>query len=160
MLLSLVQVTSQSWLLHNVQFRSTGSIAFATYHVSKEALFLIKASYVPSAMQSGWTITPFPQPTTTSDPTIIRCAKKHLVLLRCSCRMLESGLMIQCDQWYHYKCACMHGHQNCLLCINKWQIVLCLHACKLMHISALRQYNCGDPISQGGTKSLGKSVLM
>ena len=59
-------------------------------------------------------LAPFPLATTTTD-AIRRCAlRHHVIILHCTCRMPDSGKMIQCNQWYHYVCAVhlLKGHQN------------------------------------------------
>ena len=67
-------------------------------------------------------ITPFPLATTTTD-TIRRCALRHHVIIHCTCRMPESGKMIQCEvcyQWYHYVCASIKRAPK------RWKCFLCL----------------------------------
>ena len=81
-------------------------------------------------------LTPFPLATTTTD-TIRRCAlRHHVIILHCTCRMPESGKMIQCEvcyQWYHYVCASIKRapkRWKCFFVLER-QIVLWKLSCVL-----------------------------
>ena len=56
-------------------------------------------------------LTPYPLATTTTDT--IRCAlRHHVIILHCTCRMPESGKIIQCEVCYQWYLHLLKGHQN------------------------------------------------
>ena len=102
------------------------SIAFAYHAAIGDNLrtLIFDQGRMRSHLLSCSELTPFPLATTTTD-TIRRCAlRHHVIILHCTCRMPESGKMIQCEvcyQWYHYVCTSIKRapkRWKCLLCLK------------------------------------------